>query len=300
MGSWVGLFDHHGGELVFLRRCLFLLALAALLGGCQRLVTPLDRQLSAVTPESGSEAQIVQLAACWEAEPLAMILRDGYEESDPDSAVFVTLTHSAQVVARLEGGEATLGVISTPRGATPELPEGWVVRELAVDGIALVASADLSLASLSRSDLARLYSGQVLDWSELGVGAGQPMVVTREQGAVLRQVFETQVMDGAPISSAAVVQPHTEAALRFVAENSGALGYVPVAQLNGGVPVVALRNVLPTAAQVESGAYPLAYSLWLVLPVSGGGSTDGGALRLATYALSARGVDAIESAYVTP
>jgi len=270
------------------------------LSGCQRLVTPLDRQLPPAAPDSGATAPVVSVAACWEAEPLAELLRTSFQALEPETTVLVTLTHSEQALALLESNQATLGLVSTPRGVEPALPQGWVARELAVDGIALVASPELGLASITVADLARLYSGAILDWHDLEVGEGEPLFVTRERGAVLRQVFEAQIMGAAAISSAAVVQPYTQAALAFVAEAAGALAYVPAAQVDSGVKVVALGDRLPTEAQIERSNYPLTYSLWLVLPVSGDGLADGGALRLATHALSGRGARAIERVYVTP
>ena len=128
---------------------------------------------------------------------------------------------------------------------------------MAVDGLALVASPALGLANITANDLARLYGGYIVEWSELGAGEGEPLVVTRERGALLRQVFTDAIMGETPISSAAVVQPHTQAALTFVAETAGALAYAPAAQVQSqGGKVVALDDKLPTASQIERGGYP--------------------------------------------
>jgi ABC-type phosphate transport system substrate-binding protein len=277
-----------------------LLGALLLLGGCQRLVTPLERQLPPAAPASVTDAPVVSVAACWEAEPLAELLHTSFRVLEPASTVLVTLTHNEQALALLENQQATLGLVSTPRGIAPNLPPGWIARELAVDGLALVASPALGLASITARDLARLYGGYIVDWSELEAGAGEPLFVTRERGALLRQIFTDTIMGETPISSAAAVQPHTQAALSFIAETANALAYVPAAQVDSGVKVVALGDKLPTASQIERGGYPLTFSLWLVLPVESDGRADAGALRLASHALSSRGARAIERVYARP
>ncbi|MEN6480291.1 MAG: substrate-binding domain-containing protein [Anaerolineales bacterium] len=284
---------------------LLALVLALLTCGCQTLLTPLDEQLPVAAPLADEAAeQLVSLAACWEAEPLAGLLRVGYEGQHGDATVLVTLTDSAQVVAMLESGQASLGLVVAPVDTRPTLPEGWAAYALALDGLALVASPEVALPSISTVDLARLYAGRVFSWSELIADAdestGVPIVVTRESGAVLRQVFEEGVMGGQPISTVAVVQATTQATLDYLATTPGALGYVPAAQVDDRVRVVALDDRLPTPSQLKRGRYPLRFALWLVLPVSLDGLADANALQLATYALGARGSRAIDAAYARP
>lgn len=284
---------------------LLALVLALLTCGCQTLLMPLDEQLPAAASVSDEvAAQLVPLAACWEAEPLAGLLRAGYEGQHGDATVLVTLTDSAQVVAMLESGQASLGLVVAPVDARPTLPEGWAAYALALDGLALVASPELALPSISVADLAKLYAGRVFTWSELladaDESAGVPIVVTRERGAVLRQVFEEGIMGGQPVSTVAVVQANTRATLDYVATTPGALGYVPAAQVDERVRVVAIDDRLPTPSQLKRGRYPLRFTLWLVLPVSSDGLADANALQVATYALGARGSRAIGAVYARP
>ncbi len=285
-----------------MRRWRWLGALTAvlLLAGCRALVSPLERELPAADPASNANVELVRVAACWEAEPLAHLLRSAYEAQHPEATALVTLTNSEHAMELLQSGEAVVGLIATPAGRAPETPEGWIARELAVDGIALVASPDVPLGNIATDDLARLYAGRVVDWAELGAGQGQPTFVTRERGAVLRQVFEGAIMGERPISAAAAVAPHNAALLALVASTPGALGYAPAVQVDERVRVVALDDRLPTRSQIERGGYPLRYSLWLVMPVSSEGLADGGALRLTSLALSARVGREIGAIYVRP
>lgn len=291
---------HSGcGAVNRIGRWLLLWGAVALFAGCQHLVAPLDRKL----PEASAEAatpQALMVVACWEAEPLAELLRTAYERQVPDATALVILTNNAQVLTQLENGQAAVGLVSTLSGVAPTVPSGWVTRELARDGIALVVNRSLPIAGLKSADLTQLYGGLVADWSALGAGEGAPVVVTREHGAVPRLVFEALALNGIPVTSTAVVQPHTRATLDYVAATPGALAYVPSAQVDERVKVVALDDCLPTVSQIDRGRYPLVYSLWLVLPVSADGFADAGALRLATYALSARGQGAIGRLYGRP
>jgi len=279
---------------------LWALLVTLMLGGCQALVTPLGHDVAAVEPTAGDDGDLVNLVACWEAEPLAELLRMAYEAQYPSSAVLVNLTNSQHAMELLQRGEASLGLIVTMADQEPQVPTGWITRELAVDAVALMTSPDLAVASISSDDLSRLYAGQVVDWADLGFGEGQPAFVTRERGTVLRLLFEERIMGDRSISTAAAVVPHNHAMLELVSTTPKALGYVPATLVDDRVRVVALDGKLPTHSEIERGSYPLRSSLWLVMPVSSEGLADGGALRLASFALGARMQREISARYVRP
>ena len=86
--------------------------------------TALSRVFVAAIETKAREGYGPRERAAWEAEPLAELLRAGFEARSPEATVTVTLTHSAQALALLESGQAALGLVAAPLGTAPATPAG--------------------------------------------------------------------------------------------------------------------------------------------------------------------------------
>jgi phosphate transport system substrate-binding protein len=281
---------------------LGLLILAACaLSACAVLLRPQAEREGEPGEGSGqSGPPLVRLAVCWAALPLAEDLAAAYVAVDPGLSVDIVPSNSRVVAGLVTAGQADLAIVDQEPGVTP-LPEADEdshrssgMRVLALDTTAVIVHKDLPLTQLAATDLAALYAGHRLDWEELQAGKGRIEVVSQEEGSEVRRLFEGAILGGSPASSAAVVVPHDRGALDYVAQHPDAIAYVSTAYVDERVKVVAIDGVLPTRAEVERGRYPLAHPLVLLTAAH----APAEALRLAAFALSNKGQQAISRRYV--
>ena len=172
-------------------------------------------------------------------------------------------------------------------GALPARPTLMHIP-IGLDGLAIVVHPSNSVENLTLLQLHDLFSGKILDWSELGSASGEVMLVSREDGSGSRHLFEMQVMVDDPVALTAVVMPTSADVVEFVALNPQAIGYVSRAyvmpelrtaaggdsdqtapvQPNGvqrrAVRIVRVENEWPTDATLSNRRYFLTQPLYLV------------------------------------
>jgi phosphate transport system substrate-binding protein len=273
-------------------------SLALWLSACEALFEPLQP-----TPQAHEEAaaspQMVRVAVASAALPLAENLRLAYMGYRPGVAIEIMPMSSEQAYGLATAGQADLAIVSAPdeqslRHWAPAL--SW--QPLAHDGVAIITHRDHPLPQLSRRELESLYAGHVADWSLLEAGTGVPELAIQGADATARQLFDSVIMAEREVTSAALVLPHDEAVLAYVAEHPLAIGYLSAAYLESDerVKVIALDRLLPTRSQLEQGGYPLGYVLFIA---QAPGAPDEAA-RLASFALGRAGQEVIGQRYGLP
>lgn len=266
--------------------------LGLLLVGCAPLVTPLNLQDPALAPvEADPAPSLVTVSVCWSAEPLGELLASAYQEESPGVVVQIQPTTNDLAFEAVTGGVSDLAVVAVPMGDSVLGPEMGRMRPLARDGIALVSSPDSALTSISLKELSRLYQG----YREIGADEDAPTtIISRERGAVTRDVLERVVLEGKAVTSSAAVATHDRAMVSMLSSASRAMGYVPAAFVQEPLRIVALDGLLPTTSQLARGRYPLALDFYLVESAA----VEPAAAQFVRFAMGGRGRRAIENRYV--
>lgn len=283
------------------RRALLALA-ASILVGCQPALVPLDQQAAQIEAGAGN-LTLVRIAVCWEALPLAEDLDAAYAASDPALSLEITPTDSSIALDLVIAGQADLAIVGEQPG------EGTLARIhaaslasfhprlIAIDTIGIVASQDVLLDNLTTGQFAELFTGRITDWAELEAGVvGRPVLVSREAGAVTRHLIESKLLAGQSVSSAAIVAPHEQGVVAYVAEHAGAIGYASLAYADDRVKWLALDGTLPETGAIRRGEYPLTHPLVLLIHPQAAGAAS----RLAAYLISGKGRDLIRQRYTLP
>jgi ABC-type phosphate transport system substrate-binding protein len=73
-------------------------------------------------------------------------------------------------------------------------------------------------------------------------------------------------MPGSPVSSSALLAPDPAAVLSLVAEDAGAIGYLPLSQVTEEVRVARIDGILPGASTIADGRYPLRLTVLATAP----------------------------------
>jgi hypothetical protein len=137
-------------------------------------------------------------------------------------------------IKAVEEGEADIAAVSWAPDATAA-PPGYRMTPIARDGLTIITHSRNPAQGLTLLQLRALYRGEVLDWAALGGPAGEPTIISREEGSGDRQAFETLVMGGERVSLSALVLPTAEAVAEYVTEHPAAIGYVSTAQQSDAV-----------------------------------------------------------------
>ena len=228
------------------KRTLAILTLA--LAGCQGSIVPAEP-----TPTLSTIRLLVEpsTATLWQN------LAAAYRPSHTIIAWQIDTLDWDTISIRLGKGRA-------PFAMTSYLPTDsslWATP-IGYDALALIVNAANPVKTLSPAQLRALFSGQVIDWHDLG-GAVLPVLpISRPAGSSDGALFHDRVLGDLPVTGAARLALSAGQVIDTVRSTPGALGYVPLSALTGsappaGVRIVPIDNVLPNAENITSGRYGL-------------------------------------------
>ena len=197
----------------------------------------------------------IKLAGSTSMEKLCEAMAESFMERNPGVTVTVEYTGSGAGLESLAAGSVDIGNAS--RGLKDEEKASGVVENIvAIDGIAVITNKSCSIKDVTSKDLAKIYSGEITDWAELG-GEEQPIIVIgREAGSGTRDAFEEllEVKDGCAYAQEL---DSTGAVLAKVATTPGAIGYVSLDVVDDTVSGLKIDGVEPTEEEILAGNYML-------------------------------------------
>jgi phosphate transport system substrate-binding protein len=197
----------------------------------------------------------IKLAGSTSMEKLCEAMAESFMERNPGVTVTVEYTGSGAGLESLAAGSVDIGNAS--RGLKDEeKASGAVENIVAIDGIAVITNKSCSIKDVTSKDLAKIYSGEITDWAELG-GKEQPIIVIgREAGSGTRDAFEEllEVKDGCAYAQEL---DSTGAVLAKVATTPGAIGYVSLDVVDDTVSGLKIDGVEPTEEEILAGNYML-------------------------------------------
>lgn len=197
----------------------------------------------------------IKLAGSTSMEKLCEAMAESFMERNPGVTVTVEYTGSGAGLESLAAGSVDIGNAS--RGLKDEeKASGAVENIVAIDGIAVITNKSCSIKDVTSKNLAKIYSGEITDWAELG-GEEQPIIVIgREAGSGTRDAFEEllEVKDGCVYAQEL---DSTGAVLAKVATTPGAIGYVSLDVVDDTVSGLKIDGVEPTEEEILAGNYML-------------------------------------------
>ena len=144
--------------------------------------------ITACGSEEGSGSALngtISLNGSTSMQKVANALQEGFMAANTGVTVNVEFTGSGTGIQATIDGTADIG--NSSRGLKEEeLAEGLVENIIAIDGIAVIVDTANTVTDITSEELAKIYTGEITNWSELG-GADQPIVVVgRESGSGTR------------------------------------------------------------------------------------------------------------------
>ena len=249
--------------MILKRKLIGILALAAmaLVSACGEGTETADDG----TEPAQNETVEISVVGSTTVQPLAELLSEAYEAVDPNVIVTVSGGGSSVGVKSASEQSADIGMASREikDSEIEECPQ-IVIHTIARDGIAIVASLDVDVESITLEQARAIFSGEITDWAEVGGTPGAITIVSREEGSGTRAAFEELVMDESLMGENAILQPSNGAVRTTVTSTPGAIAYISFGYLDDSTRQMAIDGALPTPENVESGAYAVVRPLNMV------------------------------------
>ena len=197
----------------------------------------------------------VTLAGSTSMEKLANAMNEAFMEKYPNVSATAEFTGSSAGIESLAAGSVDIGDASRAL-SDDEKGQGIVENIVAIDGIAVITDTDNTITDIKSEDLAKVYTGEITNWKDLGGKDEQIVVIGREAGSGTRDAFE-ELMDVKDSCKYAQELDSTGAVLAKVAATPGAVGYVSLDVLDDTVNGLQINSVEPTEENILAGTYVL-------------------------------------------
>ena len=162
-------------------------------------------------------------------------------------------TGSGSGIKAVQEGRCDIGLSSRDLKAE-EKESGLSGTVLAYDGIAIIVNPENPVSDLSVETIAKIYTGEISNWSEVGGNDAEIVLIGREAGSGTRDGFES-ITDTEDACQYRQELTSTGDVITTVAQNPGAIGYASVASVKDTVKALIVDGVAPTEATIKDGSY---------------------------------------------
>ena len=162
-------------------------------------------------------------------------------------------TGSGSGITAVSEGRCDIG-LSSRALKDSEVASGLVGTVLAYDGIAVIVNPANTVEDLDIETIAKIYTGEITNWSELGGADAEIVLVGREAGSGTRSGFEelTETVDKCQYRQELT---STGDVITAVAQNPDAIGYASLASVKDSVKALKVAGVTPSEETVKDGTY---------------------------------------------
>ena len=276
------------------------LSLTALTGCGSKTETPADTNTdnSAQTEAPATLSGSVSTNGSTSMEKVIGALSEQFMADNSGVTVTYDPTGSGAGIEAAGNGSADIGLSS--RALKDEEKTGGLTETVvALDGIAVIVNANSKVEDLTVEQIAKIFTGEITDWSEVGGDAGTISCIGREAGSGTRDGFEsiTDTKDACKLDQELT---STGGVIEAVAGNPNAIGYASLSAVEGKdtVKAVTVGGVACTEATVLDGSYAIQRPFVLVTKT--GETLSPAAQAFFDYATSTAANDLIKAAGAVP
>ena len=219
-------------------------------------------------------------------------LSESYMAANKDVTVNYNPTGSGAGITAVQEGTCDIG-LSSRALKDEEKAAGLKETVLAYDGIAIIVHPDNPVSDLSIEQIAKLYTGEITNWKDVGGSDAEVVLIGREAASGTRDGFEsiTGTKDKCQYRQELT---STGDVITAVSQNPDAIGYASLAAIKDSVKALSVDGVTPSETTVKDGNYQVQRPFVLV-------TVEGKALSAAAqsffdYATSADAADIIAKA----
>ncbi|MDY5565326.1 MAG: phosphate ABC transporter substrate-binding protein [Candidatus Limivicinus sp.] len=180
-------------------------------------------------------------------------LGESFMEANSGTTFTYNPTGSGSGIQAVSEGRCDIG-LSSRALKDDEKASGLKETTLALDGIAIIVNPQNPVQDLTLEQIAKIYTGEITNWSELGGDDAEIVLIGREAGSGTRDGFEsiTGTTDACQYRQELT---STGDVITTVAQNPNAIGYASLASVKDTVKALAVEGVTPSEETVKDGSY---------------------------------------------
>jgi phosphate transport system substrate-binding protein len=243
-------------------------------------------------PESLPSDTKIQINEASSMSAASKALQERFVKKFPTAQVNIEDKTTDESLAALEKGEIDLAAIGRPL-MPEETAKGLAQVPISREKIAIVVGADNPFSgNITFEQFAKVFRGEITDWSELGGAPGPIRFIDRPETSDTRHSFQRYpVFQNAPFKNGATAQPlaedNTDAMVKALGKDG--IGYAIASQVlnREGIRVLSMHKTLPTDPR-----YPFSQPRGYVYK----GTPNPAVASFLGYATTPEGQDAIKTA----
>ena len=223
-------------------------------------------------------------------------LGESFMEANKGTTFTYNPTGSGSGIQAVSEGRCDIG-LSSRALKDDEKATGLKETIVALDGIAIIVNPQNPVKDLSLEQIARIYTGEITNWKDVGGEDAEIVRIGREAGSGTRDGFEsiTKTKDACQYRQELT---STGDVITTVSQNPNAIGYASLAAIKDSVKALTVNGVAPSEATVKDGTYLVQRPF--VLVTKEGTALSGTAQKFFDFALSASAASIISAAGAVP
>lgn len=208
------------------------------------------------TPSQAAVSGSVTMSGSTSMESLVNALGDAFSKAN-----------DSKVTVDVQAGGSSVGVTNAKDGITDignssrslkddEKAFGLKETVIALDGIAVVVNPANAVVNLTKDQIAKIFTGEIKNWKEVGGKEKAIVVVGREAGSGTRDGFEglLKIKDKCKYT---VEVNETGIVKTKVASEAAGIGYISLGVLDTTVKALQVEGVAPSEKTVKDTTYVL-------------------------------------------
>jgi phosphate transport system substrate-binding protein len=229
--------------------------LAAALTGCG--------DSGANTPQTVISMQTVSTDGSTSMEKVIGYLSEAYMADNTNTKITYNPTGSGAGIQAVSEGRCDIGLSS--RDLKAEEAQNLNATVIAIDGIAMIANPQNSVSDLTIEQIAKIYTGEVTNWNEVGGNDAPIVLIGREAASGTRDGFEsiTKTKDKCQYTQELT---STGDVVQTVSSNPNAIGYASLASVKDTVKLLSVEGVTPTNETIQNDTYKIQRDFVFVTP----------------------------------
>ena len=239
--------------------------------------------LAGCAADNGSAGGSVSTDGSTSMEKVIGALGESFMANNQGTTFTYNPTGSGSGIKAVLEGRCDIG-LSSRSLKDDEKAEGLKETVLAYDGIAIIVHPDNPVNNLDLETIAKLYTGEITNWKDVGGNDAKVVLIGREGGSGTRDGFES-ITGTADKCRYRQELTSTGDVITTVSQNPNAIGYASLASLKDSVKALTVGGVAPTEETVKDGSYVVQRPF--VLVTKDGAALSETAQKFFDYATSA-------------
>ena len=248
--------------------------------------------------DSGNDAQTAAVSGTVSTdgstsmEKVINSLGESFMAMNKDVKFTYNPTGSGSGIQAVSEGRCDIG-LSSRALKSDEKESGLTETVLALDGIAIVVSPENPVSDLDVDTIAKIYTGEITNWKDVGGNDAEIVLIGREAGSGTRDGFES-ITDTKDACQYRQELTSTGDVINTVSQNPDAIGYASLSAVGDSVKALTIGGIAATEDSVRDGSYVVQRPFVLVTKT--GSELSPAAQAFFDYATSGEVADIIANA----